>query len=407
MLYRHHLQSSAAERLSESRREGCKARTFPPNSRETTLVDIRRSAIIDLMRGLCVLLVVLDHIDLRFRIKKLDVARLAAEPMRQVLFQSGYFAVITFFVLSGFLITGISRERWSSLNRVSVSQFYWLRFARIGPCLVLLVALLSVLNLAQVTEFVIKPNRGTLDQAVFAALTFHVNWLEGRQGYLPGSWDILWSLSVEEVFYLAFPLACLLCRERWLFLLLLALIIVGPLNRAALAGQDPWSEYAYLSCVDGIAFGCLAALLGTRLKIAAPISRLLMILGIACALLVVVFRDTAAALGVPGREYGVTILELGIALILFSMTQGVARAATLPGTRLIQTVGKGSYEIYLTHMLVVLDTIHREIKSGCVHSNVVLRNGSIECRTWLGGSEILFGAHEQIPSNSECRTCLA
>lgn len=41
-------------------------------------------------------------------------------------------------------------------------------------------------------------------------------------------------------------------------------------------------------------------------------------------------------------------------MILFSTTQDVARAAALPGTRLIQTVGKDSYEIYLTHMLVVL-----------------------------------------------------
>lgn len=310
------------------------------------------------MRGLCVLLVVLDHIDLRFRIKQFDVGWLAPEPVRQVLFHSGYFAVLTFFVISGFLITSISRRRWESLNKIDVGRFYWLRFARIVPCLLLLVALLSVLHVSQITEFVIKPERGTLGQAVLAALTFHVNWLEGRQGYLPGAWDILWSLSVEEVFYLAFPLVCLLCRrERWIVVALIVLIAIGPLNRAALAGQDPWGEYAYLSCADGIAFGCLAALLGARLQIAAPIARSSMTLGIACALLVIVFRDTAAELGMPGREYGVTILELGVALILFSMTQGVARTAALPGTRLIQTVGRGSYEIYLTHMLVVLGLI--------------------------------------------------
>lgn len=177
---------------------------------------MRRSAAIDSMRGVCVLLVVLDHIDLRFRIKQFDVGWLAPDSVRQILFHSGYFAVITFFVISGFLITSISRERWSSLDRIGVTRFYWLRLARIGPCLVLLEALLSVLHRAQISEFTIKPERGTLDQAALAALTFHINWLEGRQGYLPGSWDILWSLSVEEVFYLAFPLVCLLCRkERW------------------------------------------------------------------------------------------------------------------------------------------------------------------------------------------------
>lgn len=59
--------------------------------------DIRRSAVIDLMRGLCVLLFVLDHIDLRFRIKKFDMVWLAPESVRQALFHSGYFVVTTFF----------------------------------------------------------------------------------------------------------------------------------------------------------------------------------------------------------------------------------------------------------------------------------------------------------------------
>ena len=38
----------------------------------------------------------------------------------------------------------------------------------------------------------------------------HLNWLEARTGYLPAAWNVLWSLSVEEAFYLAFPLLCML-----------------------------------------------------------------------------------------------------------------------------------------------------------------------------------------------------
>lgn len=199
-----------------------------------------------------VLLVVLSHIDLRFRIKQFDVSWLAPEPVRQVLFHSGYFAVIAFFVISGFLITSISRERWSSLSGVSVSQFYWSRFARIGPCLLLLVALLSVLHWAQVAEFVIKPERATLGEAVFAALTFHVSWLEGGKDIFQAAGIFFDRCRLRKVFYLAFPLVCLLCRrERWLFL---------PLKSAGSTATRPASTYAAESVTEAQVRECREAL---------------------------------------------------------------------------------------------------------------------------------------------------
>ena len=57
-------------------------------------------------------------------------------------------------------------------------------------------------------NFDVSPKTGGLGRALVAALTFHINYLEATRGYLPGSWDILWSLSVEEAFYLFFPLIC-------------------------------------------------------------------------------------------------------------------------------------------------------------------------------------------------------
>jgi peptidoglycan/LPS O-acetylase OafA/YrhL len=183
---------------------------FAAKSDIVTSSDERhRSAGIDLLRGICVLLVTLHHIHLRFKINRADVLALVPEPVGRVLFWSGYFAVITFFVISGFLITSLSLRRWTSLDRICLPEFYWLRFARIAPCLLSLVALLSVLHLAQVKGFVISAGQVSLGRAVLAALTFHVNWLEGHHGYLPGAWDVLWSLSVEEVFYLLFPVMCI------------------------------------------------------------------------------------------------------------------------------------------------------------------------------------------------------
>jgi peptidoglycan/LPS O-acetylase OafA/YrhL len=92
--------------------------------------------------------VALHHIHLRFKLNRFDVKALLPDPVAQVVFWSGYFAVITFFVISGFLITSLSLRRWASLGRIPWQQFYWLRCARIAPCLLLLVSLLSVLHLA-------------------------------------------------------------------------------------------------------------------------------------------------------------------------------------------------------------------------------------------------------------------
>jgi peptidoglycan/LPS O-acetylase OafA/YrhL len=194
---------------------------------------------------------------------------------------------------------------------------------------------------------------------VVAALTFHVNWLEGTRGYLPGNWDVLWSLSVEEVFYLLFPLMGLMLRREGLVVAgMLVLIVIGPINRTLLEGREPWNDYAYLSCMDGIAFGCLAAWISARTQWNRTVARYAMVLGVAAVLLVVVFRAATAGLGLTQVGLNVTILEFGVALVLYALANGVGSDALSRGTGLIQLAGRSSYEIYLTHMFVVLGLMH-------------------------------------------------
>jgi peptidoglycan/LPS O-acetylase OafA/YrhL len=312
---------------------------------------------VDVLRGLCVLLVVLHHIHLRFVLNHYDVDALPGI-LNRVLFWSGYYAVITFFVISGFLITRLSVTRWGTLEKVHVGHFYRMRAARILPCLLLVLVILSVLHAAGASEFTIRPERASLSRALWAALTFHVNWLEGHHGYLPGGWDILWSLSVEETFYLLFPLTCVFLRkERFLLLPLVCLAIAGPINRAVLADQDPWGSYAYLSCMDGIAFGCMAALVCARQRMSKGTLRILLAVGAAIALLVVVLCDEDSHVGMARFGLNVTVLEVGIAMMLLAFGSGVGNQALSFGTRWLRAIGRCSYEIYLFHMLVVLGLI--------------------------------------------------
>ncbi|HEX5461596.1 MAG TPA: acyltransferase [Steroidobacteraceae bacterium] len=321
-------------------------------------VGASRLAGVDALRGVCVLLVVLHHINLRFLLNHFAVRNALPATAEQVLFWSGYYAVVAFFVISGFLITGLSLRRWGSLGSVSIGSFYRMRFARIAPCLLLLLMILSALHLAGAVDFTLLPERASLSRALAAALTFHVNWLEGHHGYLPAGWDVLWSLSVEEAFYIVFPLAAVLLGSGRLFLLMLAaLVIIGPVSRTLLGDADPWRDYAYLSCTDAIAFGCIAAVVAHRRLLGPRYLRLALTAGSLISLLTIVLCNENAHTGFARFGLNVTSLEIGIALMAVAFGSGVGNAALARGTGWLRTIGRCSYEIYLFHMLIVLALI--------------------------------------------------
>src|SRR6202046_3646186 len=197
---------------------------------------------IDLLRALAIFFVLMNHVNVRLVIVKVPYTMGLSHQLVDSLLYNGQSGVVIFFAVSGYLITSTTLRRWGSLSAVSVRDFYLLRFARIAPLLLSLLIVLSILHIANLKDFVVPAARGGLGRALIAALTFHVNVLEARRGYLPGNWDILWSLSVEEVFYLFFPIVCrIFGRGKLLIALLLGLVIIGPFARTVLAhGDEVW-----------------------------------------------------------------------------------------------------------------------------------------------------------------------
>ncbi len=309
---------------------------------------------IDLLRGLCIIAVVVLHINLRVGYQHSAWGKMFPATS-SVLFWSGYYGVIVFFVISGFLITTWSLQRWGSLKEMDRRQFYLMRFARIMPCLLGLLVVLSILDRAGVPKFTINTQHTSLPRALLAALTFHVNWLEARTGYLPASWDVLWSLSVEEMFYLCFPLLCTWIRkERLLISALCIFVIVGPFPRTLIRNAI-WSDCSYFSCMDGIAIGCLAALLAKKVKFGRKALLALQLSGAALCILVDVFRNITYRLHLSTIGLNVTLLELGTALLVIALQQRWENTR-YPGhwsTGLLRWFGRNSYEVYLTHMFVV------------------------------------------------------
>lgn len=319
---------------------------------------------IDLLRGLAIFFVLMNHINIRLLSAGVPYTHYLYPQLVHALVWNGQLGVQMFFAVSGFLITSISLRRWGSPAQVRLREFYLLRFARIAPLLFLLLAILSALHLANIHHYVVSAKTGGLGRALLAALTFHVNVLEAHRGYLPGNWDILWSLSVEEMFYLFFPVVCrLFGRSKLLLVILFSFVALGPFGRTLFAhGNEIWEEYSYLGGMEGIALGCLTAIIVSRIRFSRRQLWILSTLGCAIVILSLIFSWQAYRGWLGRTGLNMTILAVGTSMFIAATAQTQWRS---PGPlRPLLRLGQYSYEIYLTHMFVVFACFDLFFKAG-------------------------------------------
>jgi peptidoglycan/LPS O-acetylase OafA/YrhL len=96
---------------------------------------------IDLLRGLAIFFVLMNHVNMQLLFAHVPYTQGLPKQLVWSLVWNGQQGVQIFFAVSGFLITSTSLRRWKSLAQVSVADFYRLRFARIAPLLVGLLAI--------------------------------------------------------------------------------------------------------------------------------------------------------------------------------------------------------------------------------------------------------------------------
>jgi peptidoglycan/LPS O-acetylase OafA/YrhL len=258
------------------------------------------------MRALCISLVLFAHL--------IGTAGFPRLPLPWPTFWATLtsLGVRTFFVMSGFLITTILVRELRRTGGVSLRLFYLRRTLRIFPVCYVYVIFLIVAQRAHLLH--LRHND------LLAIMTFSMNYHRDRSWYV----GHVWSLGIEEQFYLLWPLALKVFDEKnlrracWAVIALAPLIRVG-LYRFAPAFRDGIGE-TYPTAADLLATGCLLALCREQL---AASKAYLDFLGSRAFWLVPVAILICAAEPSEGSRFliGETIMNFGIALSIERFTR--------------------------------------------------------------------------------------
>jgi peptidoglycan/LPS O-acetylase OafA/YrhL len=208
-------------------------------------VKSRSIASLDGARAVAISLVLLSHLAFSDTLPHSDML---------MKLDVGNYGVRIFFVISGFLITTLLLNEHRKTGRVSLKQFYVRRFFRIFPAYYFFLAVTALLG---VFGFVSVKLSQLPIVAAYLTNYANIDWL----------WGHSWSLSVEEQFYLLWPIALVAFGVRLGLRGIIAVLVICPIIRlAATNGLLHSNPVESFECVaDALATGCLLAVCRERL----------------------------------------------------------------------------------------------------------------------------------------------
>jgi peptidoglycan/LPS O-acetylase OafA/YrhL len=280
---------------------------------------------LDGLRGVAVAVVVLNH---------------------HGLFNPGWLGVDLFFVLSGYLITGILRKTRDSPT--FWAQFWTKRATRILPPLLLLLLLTYLFRFSLSVAQLIGYLASFGDVLAYTRRNYRVL-------------GPLWSLAVEEHFYLLWPLAVRFLERRKLIILLTSLAIGEPIARFASTYFVPGWRFTYLLTpfrLDGLCFGAILALLFEVKPEAQAVKRLSAPLLFASGALWVFFRlalDTRFTRDDPTATFNAVCYSLvsfaSVCFVGYLIQHPESVLSRILSIKPLVMLGEISYGVYLFHEL--------------------------------------------------------
>ena len=303
---------------------------------------------IQALRGLAVLLVVLHHA---------KIMPLGA----------GYLGVDIFFVISGYLITGVVKQGIDQEN-FGFTEFYFRRAKRLLPAayvtfLVTTLCSMFLLDARELSDFTTQ---------LIGAVTFTCNIVLWRQtGYFEGAAALkpllhVWSLSLEEQYYLCLPAALVFVRRRY-WVLGASLILISSLALCLiLATMKPAAAFYLLPTrAWELAIGSLAALAATKGK------------NLQTVLAGLFWPAVFALVAIPVMPIGATHPGLDAIIVCIATVVVILRRHEAldanPAPRALAKVGDFSYSLYLVHwpVFAFMNNVYVNEPSSAAHATAV------------------------------------
>jgi peptidoglycan/LPS O-acetylase OafA/YrhL len=300
----------------------------------------------DVIRGVAIMLVIIFHTSSHLR--------------------GGFIGVDIFFALSGFLITRsmnieVCRSGWN----VNLRKFWFRRLIRLGPALILLVALNGAYDLFQPYLF------RTGWQEYLYALTYVSNWVRAFEVYPMEHFGHTWSLSIEEQYYLVWPLVFFGFLRKSTFQaqvptlrnVLIGLILIVTLNRVVLTYNGFSINRLYNGFdtrVDGLLIGSLLGLHFNNQRLALLLHSVgqrtlraiiwltsLLILGLA-----LLFDYESRYMYYWGFSL-ITVLTVGLLAMVNHLNLSNANSVFGKSSLPFSYIGRISYGLYLFHFPII------------------------------------------------------
>ncbi len=312
----------------------------------------KRLQSIDLLRGIALILVILCH-----------------SPFNYLTLNMGWTAVDLFFVLSGFLVSGLLFNEWIKYKQIHVGRFLIRRGFKIYPVFWLMVLTWLVIDFLMLNVF----NEYT-DSFTWCG-SCYIHELLFIQNYFPGRAFITWSLGVEEHFYISISLLILLLartrtlENKYLFpSICLVLFITCYLLRIytiRLGDMSPYKiNFPTHLRLDAPLFGTLLAHFfhfshERTVNFFQKRKLLWILIMIGCFATVTVWANDWTSYKFNTYTIGYTLLYIayGLLLILLVTTPDIENKLKkwIPGPLLKFTsyIGRHSYSIYLFHIIVL------------------------------------------------------